>query len=655
MRLPAVLLIVSLLGLAPLAVDARQDTPRPDRNANYTLSARLDPQARTITGVGRLEWRNRTAHPASELRFHLYWNAWRDNHSTWMRGVALAGDTGLASRPESDRAAIDLTTLRVVEAGGGTPTDLLPRVAFIAPDDGNTRDRTLVRVALDQPVAPGGAVTIDFAWTARVPRPFARTGAIGSDFVIAHWFPKIGVLEDDGWRASQFHAQTEFFADFGTYDVSLTVPSGWIVGATGLESSREVHDNATTTHRYRAQDVHDFAWAASPEFIEHRTRFEEPGLPPVDLRLLLRPEHATQAERHVTAAREALKYLGHQIGPFPWPNLTIVDPVALVNTRAQGESTGGMEYPTFIMAGTSWSGRWADFSLEDVIVHEITHQYFQSAVANDEVRHAWLDEGITTWVGDEILATVWPGRFVTVDRYFGGIVTWRQTDVPWSRVHLGHFLDTYRRTPGWDAPVAPTWRQSPRTWAHTNYLRAPLALETLRRTVGTGTMTTVLATFAARGRFRHPLPDEFTAALSEAAGRDMARFVDATLGSADTFDYAVEDVIHRDITPGTVESTVLLRRLEPGVFPVTVRITFDDGREIVEAWDGAETWRELKYEDKARVSRVEVDPDRVLALDVHRTNNSWTAAPRATDAANRWTRRWITWMQHVLLTYAFFI
>jgi hypothetical protein len=168
-------------------------------------------------------------------------------------------------------------------------------------------------------------------------------------------------------------------------------------------------------------------------------------------------------------------------------------------------------------------------------------------------------------------------------------------------------------------------------------------------------MTTVLATFAARGRFRHPQPHEFTAALNEAAGRDLTRLVEASLGSADTFDYAVEDVVHRDITPDTVESTVLLRRLEPGVFPVTVRITFDDGREIVEAWDGMETWRELTYEDKSRVAHVEVDPDRVLALDVHRTNNSWTAAPRATDAANRWTRRWIAWMQHVLLTYAFFI
>lgn len=651
----AALSVVVFLCVAPSGADARQDTPRADRNANYTLSARLDPSARTITGVGRLEWRNRTAHPTSELRFHLYWNAWRDPYSTWMREIALAGDTTLAARPESDRSAIDLTALRLIDGGTGVQLDLLPRVTFIAPDDGNPRDRTLTRIALDTPVAPGATIRIDFAWTSRVPRTYARTGVLGSDHVIAHWFPKIGVLEDDGWRASQFHAQTEFFADFGTYDVSLTVPSGWIVGATGIESSRDAHDNGTTTHRYIAHDVHDFAWTTSPEFIEHRTRFEAEDLTPVDIRLLLRPEHRAQAERHLTATKEALAHLGRRVGPFPWPNLTVVDPVTVVNARAQGETTRGMEYPTLIVAGAKWSNRWMDFSLEDLIVHEVTHQYFQSAVANDEVRHAWLDEGVTTWLADEVLGAIWPNRFVAVDRYFGGLVTWRQPDVPWSRPHLGFFLDSYRKTPGWDAPVTPTWQMSPRTWAHTTYLRAPLALETLRRTIGSDAMTTVVATFAASGRFRHVTPDEFTAVVNETAGRDMAWLLDATLGSASTFDYAIEDVVHRDLDAGEVESTVIVRRLAPGIFPVDIRVTFDDGSHVVEAWDGAAPWRALTYEKKARVSRAEIDPERRLALDVHRTNNSWTSSPRGGDAADRWTRRWIAWMQHVLLTYAFFV
>lgn len=651
MRLAVLPAVLALLCLAQPPLTARQETARSDRNANYTISARLDPASRTITAVSRMNWRNRTASPVSTLRLHLYWNAWRDADSTWMREATLAGDTDATFRSQEDRSAIDLTTLRVVDG-----PDLLPTLRFIAPDDGNSRDMTLAEVTLDQPLAPGAAVSLDAAWTARVPRPFARTGVIGRDFVIAHWFPKIGVLEDDGWHASQFHAGTEFFADFGTYDLSLTVPTGWVVGASGRETTRDVHDNGTTTHRYRAEDVHDAAWVASPDFLEHTTRveFDDPARPPVDVRLLLRPEHSAQADRHLSATRAILREASRRLGPFPWPNLTVVDPVTIVNPYAQGGMTSGMEYPTLILAGTYWSNRWADVALEDVLAHEIAHQYFQSAVANDEVRHAWLDEGIATWVSNELLESIWPNRFVAIDRWFGGIVTWRHPDVRWSPTQLGFMLDTYRREPGWDASTTPTWRQSPRTWAHTNYLRAPLALETLRRVIGDEPMTAVLSTFAARGRFRHVVPDDFTQAVNEVSGRDMSWLLEATLGRSDTFDYAVEDVVHRDTETG-VESTVIVRRRASGVFPVDIHVTFEDGREVFEQWDGVSSWREFTYDDTRPVTRVEIDRARVLVLDVHRTNNTWTANPRAEQAADRWTQRWIAWMQHVLLTYAFFI
>jgi len=653
MRLIAALLLVIVHGLVPQAADARQAAATSARNANYTISARLDPAARTITGVGRIEWRNRTANPTSELRLHLYWNAWRDADSTWARGKRLAGTTALETRPESDRSAIDLTALRLVTTG--TPTNLLDRVTFIAPDDGNTRDRTLVSVRLDTPVMPSETITIEVGWTARVPKPFDRTGALGSYFFIAQWFPKMGVLEDAGWRAAQFHASTEFFADFGRYDVSLTVPSYWVVGATGQETTRETHDNNTTTHRYVASDVHDFAWTTAPDFIEQRARFEDTGLAPVELRVLLRPEHASQADRHITAAREALKHLGRRFGSFPWPNLTIVDPVTIVNTRTQGAPTGGMEYPTFIATDTRWTNRWSDANLEDVIVHEVAHQYVQSAVATDEVREAWIDEGLATWLTGDVLEAAFPHRFSAVGRYFGGLVHWRQLDVPWSRLHQGYFLDDYRLVPGWDAPTTPTLRQSPRTWDYTIYARTPLVLETLRGLIGDDAMTRVLATFAARGRFAHPTGTDFMAAIESASTPEARVLFERTLNSADTFDYAVEDVVVHTPEGRPVESTVLLRRLAAGTFPVNIAVTFGDGSQVTEHWDGTAPWHTLQFERPSDVVRVEIDPDRVLALDVNRTNNSWTSTPQASRAADRWTRRWVMWMQQLLLTYAFFV
>ena len=134
---------------------------------------------------------------------------------------------------------------------------------------------------------------------AKIPRPFARTGYIDDYYFIAQWFPKLGVLEDAGWNTHQFHAATEFYADYGVYDVRITVPRGFVVGASGREQ-RAPTTPTDTTYRYRGEDVHDFAWTASPRFLDVRT-FTHPTLPAVEMRLLLQPEHRGQADRHFAA------------------------------------------------------------------------------------------------------------------------------------------------------------------------------------------------------------------------------------------------------------------------------------------------------------------------------------------------------------------
>src|SRR6185295_5543016 len=264
------------------------------RNANYSIEARLDAASRTINGSEVITWRNITTKPASDLQFHLYWNAWKNPRSTFLRERAL-GRPGVArDLPANDFGHIDvnLVSLRgsspLVPAGTGTPaTDLTASKHFIAPDDGNLEDETVMAVPLPQPVAPGGSVTIEVKWTAHVPRTFARTGALGNFFFIGQWFPKLGVLQDNGWNCHQFHSGTEFFSDYGVYDVSLTVPRGWPLGATGVERERRDNGNATTTHRYYQDDVHDFAWTTSRDYLVRTARFEHPTLPAVEMRLLL--------------------------------------------------------------------------------------------------------------------------------------------------------------------------------------------------------------------------------------------------------------------------------------------------------------------------------------------------------------------------------
>src|SRR5436309_2551976 len=268
--------------------------PLSPRNANYTITARLDPLTRTITGSESIVWKNITGSSAADLQLHLYWNAWKNTRSTFMRERALGGGDDRTRRAD-EWGRIDVTSISV----GGVDRSGSKR--FIAPDDDNPDDETVLSIPLAEPIGPGGSATIEVAWTAHVPRTFARTGAIGNFFFIAQWFPKLGVLQDEGWNCHQFHPGTEFFSDYGVYDVSLTVPSGWPLGATGVQRDRVENNDRTTTHRYYQEDVHDFAWTTSPDYLERDARFEHPVLPAVDMRLLLQPEHAGQAERHFNA------------------------------------------------------------------------------------------------------------------------------------------------------------------------------------------------------------------------------------------------------------------------------------------------------------------------------------------------------------------
>jgi aminopeptidase N len=167
-------------------------------------------------------------------------------------------------------------------------------------------------------------------------------------------------------------------------------------------------------------------------------------------------------------------------------------------------------------------------------------------------------------------------------------------------------------------------------------------------------MDRVLAAYFSRGAYRHPGPEEFIDVVNSVSGQDLTWFFDTVYRSAATFDYAVEDVVTHQTESGAFDSTVIIRRLADGVFPVDVRVTFEDGASVTERWDGRDSWRALHYRRASTIATVEVDPDRVLVLDAVRTNNTWTAHPQRGRAADKWALRWLAWFQHVLVTYAFF-
>ena len=651
----AALVAIQALLAGPSAGHADPLPAQAPRTADYDIAVRLDPDAKLLDGRLRLTWRNPSTDSVPDLWFHLYLNAFRDRESTfWRESRGQLRDVPML---ENGWGRIDVTALRIANGA-----DLLPSLTFEAPDDGNRRDRTLARVRLPQPVAPGGSVDLEIAFTAALPKAYARTGYAGDYFLVGQWFPKIAVYEPagvrgraaGGWSAHQFHAHSEFYADFGHYRVAITLPRRFVVGATGVRTARVDHGDGTTTHTYEQGDVHDFAWTASPRFVEITRRFDAAAevsaqayreaaarlgrpiealrLGDVEVRLLMQPDHLPQAERYLRATMRSIAAFGLAYGRYPYRTLTIVDP------PEAAIGTGGMEYPTFITAGTiTLLNTWPlnrVYTPEIVVAHEFAHQYFQGLVASNEFEEAWLDEGITEWAAGWLV-----DELVGANQSVLELAGLRVSDLDYQRIanHRGRGSEMIRQ-PSWSYDAG---------YAFNAYARPSLTLRTLEGLLGRRTMARVMRTYVERWRYRHPSSDDFYRVASEVAGGDLTPFFRQTIESPAVIDYAVGE-----ITQGSAHTAVTVRRQGDLQIPIVVAFKFA-GRPVERrTWDGVARWTRFTFGYAEPLEWVDVDPDRKVALDVSWLNNGRVvAADRRAPMAM--TSRWLLAVQQVLSWLAF--
>jgi hypothetical protein len=642
------------------------------RNANYTIEARLDPVKHTIDGRLVLEWRNLADRPLDNFPFHLYWNAFRNNLSTSAREGGSRGARRRAERQERDFGWIHVTSVRLQ---GETETDLLPSLRYLQPDDGNSDDRTVMEVRTPRPVAPGATTRFAIEWTSLIPHgTVGRSGWVHDYHFIVQWFPKIGVFWKGGWSANQFHASTEFFSDYGVYDVQLTLPRGFVVGATGRRMESKDNRDGTETLRYVQEDVHDFAWTASRRFLEKTDRFDDPGYPPVDIRLLVQPEHARLSQRYLESTKAALRAYGAWSAPYPYPQITVVDP-------AWNSSSGGMEYPTLFTGGAHILAPEILRSPEEVTVHEAGHQFWYGLVGNNEFEEAWLDEGFNSY-HEEKTTWLWLGPAGWGRTYFGpaggrGSRTGYPVVAP--GVYLGRGisnLDGLRKTGRSDSMARRGWEyRSRESYGLNSYGKPALSLQTLEALVGDETMTRILRVYARRFRFSHPTSADFIATVNEVTGQDWRWYFQETWVSSDLCDYAVtvenrrvpKLAGFRDVGTGPPEraptvgdepeegsdagpwdSEVVVERRGEVRLPVEIRVGFVDGSSKDEKWDGQYRWTRLRYPGR-KVVRAYVDPEARLALDVDPSNNSWVEEKgQARRAAAKWSARFLFWLQNLL-------
>jgi hypothetical protein len=284
-----------------------------------------------------------------------------------------------------------------------------------------------------------------------------------------------------------------------------------------------------------------------------------------------------------------------------------------------------------------------------------------------------MDEGLDAFSTSRTIEQAFQRNYYS-KRYFGGFVPWVFRAFPVRREADRDRLDPYWLSPTGDPQSTPAWRFWPPSAGVITYHKTALWMHTLERMLGWETLQRILSTYYARWAFRHPKPDDFFAVVNEVSGRDLTWFFDQVYRSSNVFDYGVDtfnsepatvsgrvadakpDAVPREeLSIGKYRTTVAVRRFGEALFPVDVKVVFENGEEIRWQWDGRDRWKLFEIEKPSRASFVQVDPDHVLLLDVNYSNNSATLTPKSTAAARKWSLTWLVWLQDHLLTYGFFV
>ncbi len=583
---------------------------------SYAIEARLDATAHRVDGKQTLVFRNASSAPLSELYFHLYLNAFKNERSVFLRSPFGAGRSGGRAK---DWGYIDVKRCTLVGEGS---RDLWPQRTNGSPSEPD--DETDVRVPLPTPLPPGQSLTLELEFSAKLPAVVLRTGYSDDFHFVGQWFPKLAKLEPDATFAHfPFHAQAEFYADYGDYDVTLDVPESAVVGATGERVSASKHGERKK-ERYVGRGIHDFAWTAWPGFRE-RTR-EIDG---VKVRLLYPEDQSANAELTLGALAFALPRASALYGRYPYPTLTVVHP------PEPASEAGGMEYPTLITTGGAWVSAWTSArSVEAVTIHELMHQWFYGLLGSNEARSPFLDEGLTSYAELRTLEAGW-----------GTGSAFRGFGLELSLTSLGR---AFAATRAEDQPVSSAAADFPSftSLAALVYSRTATILETLARVYGRDRFEAALGLYARRYRFGHPRPEDFTAVIGEALGEDARRVLELALDARGRVNFLVRDVQsaqerpaagvfdrdgERETVPapsartGRYRGRAVILRHGSLELPVEIEIVDRDGGRQRKHWDGRGPLHVLEWQSDARPAFVVVDPEHKILLDDDLLDNAASA------------------------------
>jgi hypothetical protein len=623
-----------------LAAGTRDSTGRPGRRywqlwMEYTINVRLDPSTSTITGRETIKLHNNSDTSLSSIQLRLDQNIFRGDNP---RGASVPAENHegfVITDLQVDGSTVDLAVQSFGRGRGAGPAPGGSSISGL--------HSTSARLNLANPIAAKGVATLEIAWHNKLAggpgaghRMTLRWG--DSLYQVAQWYPRVAVYDDlRGWDTEPYLGPAEFYNNFGRFDVSIDVPSGWIVGATGVlqnatqvlsSTARErlshvLESDSTRTivgadetlaspgggdrqvWRFVADTVNDFAWATARHWVWRATRATIPGRGPIPVNIYFLPGRAAQFANSGPILRHALEFYSKLWIPDPFPQHTMVD-----------GPDNGMEYPMFVMSNDGPAD------------HETGHQWWPMTVSNNETWYGWMDEGFNQYMN--ILSAA---------------------DAAHRPPDLDGRGQSYGFTSGDEREGSLMWNENygGPLYSFQAYSKTPLMLSMLGAIVGDTAVWRAQSEYAKAWRFKHPSPWDYAFFMSNALHRDLGWFWYYWLFTTESVDGSIQTVTtngdHTIVTvkqDGQMPSPIVLKlQLAPGTAPIkapanatvsgdTVVVTYP-----VDVWFGgvSKTFKADIQLGGRKVERITLDPH-CRFPDRDPSDNVWPRTSAASAAGD---------------------
>lgn len=585
------------------------------QQVNYKIKVQLDTKEKLLLGEEALIYKNNSPDTLNNLYFHLYWNSFR---------------AGSLKFPDAarDRGYVDIESL----------TDSAGNSMEYRVDD------TILILPLKNPLYPGSETLFNFKFRSKIPPASSRFGYRGKHFDIGYWYPVPAVYDRKGWHLNQ-HLDSEYYQEFGEFYVEITLPADYVVGATGDllnaeevlpdTSSEEAAKSAipvrpaekeqeieTKTWKFRAVNVHDFAWTADPGYI--RKTGEWNG---ITVNVLILPHRKKQWENVLNWGLKTVKYFSRTFGEYPYNQITIAD----TYIRA-----GGIEYPQIVMINDyiSESRRY----LPLVIIHELGHNWFFGLLGSNQTEEGWMDEGFTSFIEIKGMEHIFgrSGNLTEHNSWFEK--KFKYIDDDRSKNYRNYLLMAKY---GFEEKVRTRPDLFKQGGAIASYDKPAVILFMLEYVLGEDVFYGAMREYFNRWMYRHPYPEDFFEVMERVSGRDLSWFFDEWLNTTWTCDYAVGDVRgHWEVKGERRVYSAAIELIRKGriVMPIDIEITLKNGEKrmvlipvdynskevegaiVLPYWHFSRSKYIAEIELSQEIKKVEIDPSGRLA-DVYRLDN----------------------------------